>query len=291
MKEAPIMKSPQRLVALLTLAMASAAQAAGRPPPPPPHGGPGGGPGGPGGGYYCPVQQQATLTVRRWYNRNESLPIRQWFNLNENCNGKRLQYVILNGATQQNTWGQAQLVVNNQYVGYAQSLQPGYVQQYNFQPNYYQAVLGSEIGSLQLQLQGVVWVESLTVVFDDYGHGPGGPGGPGYPSQPRTVDLGTVSFVGQTAQTMQLNVGPQVGNVLELDLYAHFDTTIVNGVSIYFTDGRVQNIGRFTIPFQQTQRLSINNGYGARIDRVYINAQRTSPQASGVVINASAVVN
>lgn len=130
-----------------------------------------------------------SVPIRRWV-RNENLPLRQLLNLGNQCNGMRVVSVSIS-AQSDRRYGPAQatLVVNNRPASYAQGIRDR-MQNYNFQPNPGQDELGREIQTIQLNLQGVAWVDSVSVQLEQgygqpgYPGGPGNPGGPGYPGGP-----------------------------------------------------------------------------------------------------------
>ena len=96
--------------------------------------------------------------------QNTNLALRQLMNLGQQCNGMRVQQVMLY-ATTNGQWAQATLMVNNQPATYAQAIGTGPVAQYDFylHPNYNR--LGQNIQTLQMQIQGLTYVDYVGIVL------------------------------------------------------------------------------------------------------------------------------
>jgi len=122
--------------------------------------GPGnGGNHGPGGHYQRDVVRKY---IGRQY-RKQILPLRQLLGIGPEYRGRRVVAVIMNASTRMG-FGRAQLLVNGGGVGYPERV-PEYNTRVRFEPRYGENIIGRDIRSLQIRLQGNFWVDSLAVRF------------------------------------------------------------------------------------------------------------------------------
>lgn len=90
-----------------------------------------------------------------------TLRVRELLGLGEQFRGRRVEYVVLNASTDFGR-GQAQLLINNGSVGIPQ-LVSTWTQDHFFYPERFRDTLGQDIQTLQLQLNGNFFVNSLSV--------------------------------------------------------------------------------------------------------------------------------
>lgn len=149
------------------------------PPPPPP--------------YYPPAPPPAYNDYLEQYLGqymvgNNELHLRAILGIGPQFNGRRIEFVKLRARTDAGH-GQAQLVINGWQSGMSQTVGV-YSQDYYFYPDAANDVLGTEVATLQLHLQGRFTVESVAVKF---GYG-------GYDPSPRRLDAYVArNYVGQNS--------------------------------------------------------------------------------------------
>lgn len=138
-------------------------------------------------GNSCRIDQ--SVRVNRWFRNGEELRLRQLFDLDRNCNGLRLESISVD-ASSNDRFAKLTLQVNNRPADRSQNISGRGLRRYDFRLPPGADRLGSEINSLQLRVQGQVYVERLSVRIDDRGGRPGpgpgnGPGnGPGHGPRP-----------------------------------------------------------------------------------------------------------
>lgn len=171
---------------LMALLLASSAIAAPRNPPPPNNGPGRGGPGGPGRG--CPVYGQAVVELGRWYRDGERIPLRQIFGLDRRCDGLRVTNVSVLTMADRRSRGDLYLLVNGYTEGRSQAASPNEWRWLSFRTRRNADVLGYDIQSMEIYVQGVAFAQRVALTVEDPNNGyppPGGgnppPPGGGYP--------------------------------------------------------------------------------------------------------------
>jgi hypothetical protein len=120
---------------------------------------------------------------------NNVLHLRQILGIGQQYSGRRIEYVKLRARTDAGQ-GDAQLILDGYRSGMSQTVGT-YTQDYYFIPDASNDVLGSEVATLQLQLQGRFTVESVAVKFG-YGYG-------NHPGSQRLDAYVSRNFVGQNS--------------------------------------------------------------------------------------------
>lgn len=146
--------------------------------PPPPMGGPGYGGWQPPRMGSCDPQNVAYL--RRWVG-NDILRLRQLVNLGPQCDGMRVSRVIITGQSDRRYGpGQVMLLVNGRPSSFNQPVGSGYSGDYILQLSPGADVLGREARTLELAVQGMVFIDKIVVTLERCADQPGYPGNP-YP--------------------------------------------------------------------------------------------------------------
>ena len=130
----------------------------------------------PAPGGFCPTGRLVQVPLNRYVQGFQNLPLRQILNLGPECHGASVEEVVLIAASRAGR-GQARLVVNGQPEGFPQTLAPfprGY--SFGLHPRFNE--LGQNVRTLELQLQGQIFVQSIGVRLGyNRWPTPGGPGG------------------------------------------------------------------------------------------------------------------
>lgn len=150
------------------------------PPPPPPYYPPPPRPVPPPPPYYPPAPPPPAYNgdyleqyIGQYMVGVNELHLRQILGIGGQYQGRRIEYVKLRARTDAGQ-GDAQLLVDGYQSGYSQNVGT-YTQDYYFYPDANNDVIGSEVATLVLRLQGRFTVESVAVKFA-YGYNPPGYG-------------------------------------------------------------------------------------------------------------------
>ncbi|MBS1985849.1 MAG: hypothetical protein JST16_16945 [Bdellovibrionales bacterium] len=220
---------------------------------------------------YCQVDQQSSILLRNWY-QNTVLPLRQLFQMGMNCQGRRISQVIVNATTNGNP-AQIVLLVNGQaaslfqYIGvgqprpYAMTLPPGMNE------------IGTQINTLQVSVQGAVYIDSIQLVLDNCGQPGGGGQLPGY-----SIPLGVVA-VNAGPYSGYLNVDPRNGNIVALDLLSRQAPVQIMRIIAVFANGQSTVLPGLFLQPNQIQRVNLlsNFGYAMPLTQIRLETRPMGP--------------